>query len=445
MVVIMSEEPPTPEEEEQEEEVEELTPDMLFFLRIRDALGVFSVRQNELLRLAGFMDERAAEIDNATQRARELIRGQLDEIDETAIDQLVTLFTELDQADLGDGDLSPEDRQSAISTALQEITEGLPDGVASTYMDGVLRAVHAPPGVGILRSSLLVSLVGELEMLVDFLARACYERQPSALQDSGRQFTWGEIAEYESIDELRDHVVDRMIEDVLRGSLSEWVDHFVRKFKVAPISLAGSFAAQEIVQRRHCIVHNAGQVSVAYIDRLSQFDLKVEVGDDLEVSSEYLQEAADTLYLIAFSLSWALGFKLISEPDAIDGLETTFANRSYFLLRDRRYELVCRIGKEAPLSKIDESSRFVIQVNYWLAHKLAGKFEVVRQEVEGLEVATRSRNYNLAKHALLDEYEDAYRIAQSMIRDESLKPEHFFTWPLLAGVRDFARRKNEAE
>lgn len=421
---------------------EEPSPDRVFVIRLATLLEHFTVRQGEILRLASYMDEREAEIDNAAQRARDLIRDRLGEPDEGAVDRLISVFTAIDGDDLGDKDLTPQERQDAIVTGLQEVSASLPEGHDTTYIEAVLRAIQAPPGANMLRSSLLVLLVGELEMLVSLLARACVERHPAALDDSGRTFTWSQISRYESIADMRDAVVDRTIEDVMRGSLTEWIDYFVSRFKISPVEPASRFPAQEAIQRRHCVVHNAGLVSSTYLERLSKFRPTAEVDDELVVDSEYLRNAADALYMVAFALTWSLGYKLCAADDERATLATTFANRTYFLLQERRFGLVKQIGATAPLDKIDEITALTIRVNHWLAHKLLGEFDSVRPEVEQLDVRSKSRLFNLAKSALLDEHEEASRIAQSMIRDEELRPEFLFTWPLLAGVRDFIRKKS---
>ena len=433
-----------PDVDSDESENDELTPDYLLALRLREALAAFSARQTEILRLAEFMEERSTEIDNATERAKEIISAQIGDINEDVVDRLVQVFTTLTDSDLGEDDLSPEDRQSAIVRAFADVTASLPDELTAPYLEGALRAIQAPPGVDLLRSSLLVTLVGELEMLVNVIARAAVERQPSSLDESGRQFTWAEISAYESLDDLRDHVVDRAIEEVFRGSLTDWMEFFTKRFKMAPIKAAQSFSAQESIQRRHCIVHNAGMVSSLYLERLRGNGLDLEVGDDLEVTPEYLRQAADTLYLVAYSLCWAVGFKLIREDDAKEELTSMLANRVYYLLQDRRFSLVRQIGQEVPYDKIDGLASFVIKVNFWLAYKLDGKFEKIRRDVEMLDVTTRSRQFRLAKLALLGQDEEAYDLAQAMIRDEELRPEFLFTWPLLAGAREYARKKSEA-
>jgi len=439
---------PPADEAADEEEDPPLSPDTLFVIRISNLLATYSLRQSEVLRLADYMDERAAEIDNAARRARDLIRTQIDAVDtvdDRAVADLIGLFERIQNDSHEDEDLSQDERRDAFLTAMREVSESLPEGHASTYIESVLRAMQAPPGANVLRASLLVTLVGELEMLVNYLARACFERQPAALDDSGRSYTWADITKHESIDDMRDAVVDRAIEDVLRGSLAEWMDYFVKRFKISDIAVAKDYAAQEAIQRRHCIVHNGGLASSQYLEKLASFRPTTPIGAELDVNADYLRRAADTLFLVAFGLVWSLGFKLCSDVNARESLATSFANRTYFLLQEHRYDLVKAIGRSAPTDRLDEDSAFVIQVNYWLAHKMNGEFDEVRSEVENLRVASKSRRFNLAKHALLDEHDDALRVAESMIRDDELRMEYLFTWPLLAGVRELMRKKSEAE
>ncbi|QBJ20533.1 hypothetical protein KocCE7_00640 [Kocuria marina subsp. indica] len=434
---------PGEEPTEEDEQTERLPPDQVLALRMGTLLGTFSIRQTEILRLVRFMDERANEIDNAARRAKEIISAQLDDApDEESIEKLIDLLTaQMDESseDAKSSGLSEEEQQEAFVKALKEIGESVPDGHYATYVESVLRAVRTPPSGEFLRSSLLVTLVGELEMMVNQLARAAVERQPSTLEDSGRTFTWSEISSYDSLADFRDVVVDRAIEDVLRGSLADWMNYFVKKFKIDPVKVADSYDAQETVQRRHCIVHNAGTVSSLYLTKLGPFKRGGEIGDPLDVDSGYLQRAADTLFLVAFALVWSLAVKLCQEDEHRDRVFSELSNRSYFLLQEHRYDLLIRIGQTAPIQRLPERFRLVVQVNVWLAHKLGGQFDTVRQEIESFDVSARSRDFQLARYALLDDYENAARVADSMMRDDELSKAHYLTWPLLAGVREYRR------
>lgn len=422
------------------EDSEQYSADEIFIIRLLHLLDVYSTRQKEILRLAQYAEERSTEIDNAKRQAHEYVSQQIggDEVDGTALDQLYELLQEVDRlSEEADDDLSKEENREVILAALAEVGRTLPQGLLTTYIEGIARATSAPPAVDMLRSSLLVSLVGELEMMVNQLARACFERQPGALDKTGKTFTWANLKGFDSIDDVRDAVVDHTVEDALRGSLVDWIEYFRKRFDVKNVSAAESYEAQEIIQRRHCIVHNAGQVSSQYLEKLAEFKVNKRVNDRLMVSVEYLDEAADTLFLVGYSLIWAVGFQMCRDLEAREPLESALTNRVYFLLQERRYGLVMRIGSHAPYTRLKDSSAFVFQVNVWLAYKLSGAFEQVRNEIEQFNVATRSRNFNLAKLALLDRHKEAYELAQQMIRDDQLRPEFLYTWPLLSGAREY--------
>jgi len=393
--------------------------------------------------MSEFFTERDAELNDAKERAKRSIeRGLQQDVDEDLLDRYLRIFADIDDLEEVE-EPDRKEREIAFSEGLAEIGSELPEGVEATYIEAIVRTTRRSIGSRFLHSSLLMILVGELEMFINQLARASFEARPTALDQGERQLTWAEISSFDSIDALRDRVVDKTVDDLLRGSLQDWVEFFESKFGINQITAARSFDAVEAVQRRHCIVHNAGHVSQQYLDKLGEKNVSVELHDLLEVDDPYVQKTADILFLVAYSLAWAIAMKVNPDPEWRDELVSTFANRTFYLLQDRRYSLVASIGESVPLDKMKgesgEYSAFIIQVNRWIALKEAGKFELARKEVEELPVATRSDHYKLAKYALLDEKEQAHEVAQRMIRNDELSRSHMLTWPLLRGVRDYAR------
>lgn len=410
-----------------------------FAVRLRRLFITFSSRQTDILRLIDFIDERAEEVDSATQHARELVEADLGDLpDEDALDRLLALFVNGPQAD-DDQSFPPgsEERREAISRAVAQIGDRLPDGHLPVYVRAAMK-VHrkAPPG-RFLYSSMLVTLVGELEVLVNRLARAAVDKVPGILQESGRQFTWREVSAFGSLDEFRDSVVDRAVEEVLRGSISDWMDFFVKKFKLDPVSVSASLAAQEPIQRRHCIVHNGGLASTQYVEKLSAFKVDQHVGATLPVDSDYLKRAADTLYLVAIELTWKLAGKLCSTDRDRTVVFDSLAESTYELLQSRRYECLMRLGKALPIERTTGRLGLTLRVNTWLAFKRAGQFDAVRSQIEDEDVSSMSRIFQLAKASLLDDNAQAARIAESMLRDNELDPVSLLTWPLLSGAREF--------
>ncbi|KTR76201.1 hypothetical protein NS234_12310 [Microbacterium oxydans] len=447
----MEQETPEPEPElneaaaaDDESEERELSLGEAFYVRLASLIGTFAHRQSEVLRMSEYFGEREGEINDAKRRAKRRIEQELEEADEALIDRYLRIFEAYDDLASDTESVDRAEREAAFADALREVGRELPRGAESTYLQAVLRSTNRSVGAGYLHSSLLMILVGELEMFINQVARACFEVRPTALDQGGRTLTWAEIANHDSIDDLRDWVVDRTVEDLLRGSLIDWMKFFENRFQIAEIKVARSFEAAEAVQRRHCFVHNTGMVSQQYLDKLADFPITAELYDELEVDAKYLSDAADTLFLVGYSLVWALGMKLNPEPEWNEHLLSSLTNRTMFLLQEQRYSLVQRIAEAAPLASLKgergEYCSFVFSVNRWIAYKELGDFEKVRREVENYPVSNRSNNYKLAKAALLDQDEDAHEIAQRMLKDGDLLPSHLLTWPLLRGVREVARR-----
>ncbi|MCU4297628.1 hypothetical protein D3I60_11140 [Brevibacterium permense] len=426
------------------QEEREATPGEAFYLRLRSLLATFAHRQTEILRMSEYFAERDAELNDSKLRAKRSIERHLqEEVDEDLLDRYLRVFESYDELAVENDETTRSEREIAFAEGLNAVGSELPKGIESTYVAAITRATRRSVGSRFLHSSLLTILVGEMEMFINQLARACFEVRPGALDQGGRQLTWATIAGCDSIDEVRDMVVDETIDELLRGSLLQWVEFFETRFGLDQIDAARTFEAIEATQRRHCIVHNAGHASQQYLNKLSDFNVETKLNDLLDVDADYVETAADSMFMIAYSLSWALAMKINPEPYWRDHFVTTFTNRTFFLLQEHRFELVQKIGETAPLKSLKgekgEHCAFIIRVNRWIALKEMGRFKTARKEVEDLPVANRSDDYKLAKHALLDENEKAYEIAQRMIANGELPESHLLTWPLLRGVRDYKR------
>ena len=438
-----SDEEAAPPPAEDQAEARELSPGEAFIGRLILLISTFSNRQSEVLRMSEHFDERDAELNDAKLRAKRLLTRELAEVDESVLDRYLRVFQSIDEAT---GTVAGE-REAALSEALAEVSADLPEGIEQPYVSAVLRSLRPSLGARFLHSSLLTILVSELEMFINQLARACFEVHPGALGKE-RTLKWSEISAFDSIDEVRDHLVDESVVDLLHGSMLDWIEFFEGTFKISQIAAARTFVASEAVQRRHCIAHNAGSASRQYVERLSAFktDVNVKVGQSLEVDSAYIARAADALMLVAYSLVWALGVKLTPDKKWVPRLLSHLSNRTMFMLQEQRYDLVRQIVSGAPLASMSNDNAYsalVMQVNGWIAAKEVGRFADVRADVERFDVATRDNTFKLAKLALLDQNEEGLELAVRMLRDGEIKLAHLLTWPLLRGIRQLYRTKEQ--
>lgn len=416
------------------------TPDQQFVSDIVRSLRWLNDRQSELLRLARGVDEQSSEVDDAAKRAKEFIQEQLDDqLDENGLAELLDLLQDRFLSSK-DQDLSSSDRKRALATAIEEVLSGLPDGHAGEYLGATARALSVPKSGHFLHNSLLVLLVGDLEMFVNEVGRACFTRSPETLKRNEQTLRWAEISAHDSLESVADSLVNRTIEDVMRGPLADWMDFFKKTFKAPAIEAATTYRAQEVLQRRHCIVHNAGNASSLYTKKLEGYsEHGTQTGDSLEVDSEYLRNAADSILEISYSLAWAMGATICREEASRDALFEALGDVIYDLLQRQRPEVVIQLTSAAPLDKLPETTGLIMKINRWVAHKELGKLDNVQKEIEDFNTSTRSSDFQLAKLALLDKHPEALTLAESMLNTGDLARAHYLTWPILRGVRAHQR------
>lgn len=137
----------------------------------------------------------------------------------------------------------------------------------------------------------------------DFI-RAIFTSRPEILSSSEKNISFKDLHEVGSIDEMRKRIIDREVENIMRGSHSDqlaWIDSRL-KTTLSEHQLWPSLV--EIFERRNLITHTNAQISLQYLSicRNAGVDVKdLKVGDRLTVSSDYLKKS--TYSLIEFGLS----------------------------------------------------------------------------------------------------------------------------------------------
>ncbi|UFU14652.1 hypothetical protein LQK89_02825 [Curtobacterium sp. C1] len=422
------------------------SPDEQLLEGLLEAFEVFSHRLREIRRLGRYVRERGEEIDDAKTRARELIQQQLSEVNDDALDELMESWRQTVYAAAEAEGLSDDDRREVVQSALEEASQGLPEGALSSYLRSIVRVTIAPPAAPMLLASLLIALVGELETLFGSVTRALYIHDPTKLEQSGKQYAWAEIKKFGTLDDFEAHVRDHTVDRMLHGSFGDWVSELKNRFHIPEPARSGDFETLEIIQRRHLMVHNRGFVSRQYLEKLDQFEHDTKLHDELEVDYDYLTRAADTLLVVSLSLISGATFRVTSNEEVAQTMEGFLANTCFWLLQEKRYEAVVDITRRLPVGKVKtELYRHIIQVNGWIALKQLGRFRECADAVRRFDVSARSNDLRLAKLALLDDVERADKLAQQMLAEGQLLHEHWLTWPLLADVRAYHDRQTLGE
>jgi hypothetical protein len=221
-----------------------------------------------------------------------------------------------------------------------------------------------------LRSSLLVTSFGALEVLIGVLAREFYLAHPGALGDEPK-FTLKELQQFDSLDDARTAAVASQVDKLLQGDLAEWEKRFESRLHLPLDSYCIDHSTlEEMFQRRHVIVHNDSRVSRLYLRRLSGHADLPELDQILPVPRPYLEDALDALDVLGSLLAFNAWRKLFSSEEREATEDIT--RQSYSLMHRGRWAAARKICQAYVNASPKAEHREIFRANHWLAEKRLG-------------------------------------------------------------------------
>lgn len=404
-------------------------------------LDEYLQEQRVVLRLASSVDPER--LDDDRQELEVLVRDRYPGLAPELAEAVVRLFAELTEVRRHEG--ADLDRVLPAMSRFIDVAQELsvePQMLGQVISDWTERQRFSPPSP-VFYKSLLASLTAGFVTFAGELAKVIYQHRPHLLKPDKQSLTWGEIAGASSIDELRNRTIDLHVEAMVRGPARDLVSSFTTSLGVKlPVDVPTP-STLEIFLRRNVCVHNRGRASEQYLRELPNELTKPDLGCLLNVDLTYLAEAADRLMVLAFILVWSSALQLGKlDEERRAAFERWMVNLPYRLLQDRRYLAVERMTRPHFAEAVHDSlSKEILRVNHWLAFKRRGKLEQCRPEIEAWQTHALSKQFQLAKLALLDNMEEGLRLVEEIRGTDDLPLTHWQTWPLLEELRRYEQAK----
>lgn len=286
-----------------------------------------------------------------------------------------------------------------------------------------------------LYNSSLVSLASAAEIYFGNLVGAFFRLAPDAVDVSESPLTYAQLASFGSIEDARAYLLDRKIESVLRDNVEAWLKFAREKLKLSMGYLdPHKDELTEIFQRRNLLVHAGGRVNRIYIANTTEaVRAKVQPGDMITVSREYLLTAIDRIELI-FMLMGAELWKRF-EPKK-DLRSTVIVDMVLEHLKAGRFWLAEGLSKFGAGDKgLPERSQLVSRINQWQALKWLGRFSEVEAEVREIDFSAKAPVFSLAKEVLLDNFDAAFAMIPDLVKAGEVALDDLKTWPLFRDLR----------
>lgn len=349
---------------------------------------------------------------------------------------------------------SPEDRQQ-LAAFFEQMVEGkgrialvTPSHELSVLLEAFVRGLRRNSSrrhTMLLQGGILMSLVGSFEILVADIMGLYYRMHSGSLETEEKTLSLKDIINFGTIDDARDFLIGKKVDDLLRDDLDGWCKAFKSHLgldipKIPPYW--DQFA--EIIQRRHIWVHNGGRASRRYLEKVNWPNVKFpstrpDADDVVWCDSEYITLAIDLFEICGVILFQEVWKKLArhhsvlrwghAETEGLHGVifRNVVASRWFVV------EHLSLWGSRDDAG--DEGDRTVSQCNYWLAVKRQGRLAEVEDALLAFDTSAKAPVFAAVTASLREDVEAFFRVAPRCDFDE----DSLRGWPILDEVRDDPR------
>jgi hypothetical protein len=290
-------------------------------------------------------------------------------------------------------------------------------------------------------TSFLVALVSQYDAYLGRLIRAIYNSKSELLSSSDRQMSFSELSRFSTIDDAKEHIIEKEIESVLRKNHAEQIKWFENKLDIKltkGLDIWPNFI--EITERRNLFVHADGVISHQYIKMCKNHGYKLE--DDIEkcvrlnVSLDYFRYACDCVFEMGAKLGHVIWRKLLKE-------ERTFSDENlnlicHNLISSENYNLSIKLLHFATeIIKTHSSEQILLQlkINHAQALKWQGNEQNCRDYLNEIDWSAKSHKFRLAKEILEENYEEAVQIMKSIGKSGEINKAEYKLDPLYKKLR----------
>lgn len=287
----------------------------------------------------------------------------------------------------------------------------------------------------------LVSIISEYDAYLGELMKEFYIHKPEMLNSLEKNLTFNEIIGFQSIDKIKEFVIEKDIETTLRKSHIEQLMTLEKKFSVSltqGLEILPEFI--EITERRNLFVHCKGVVSSQYLKVCTDSKVSLDgivLGKRLYANNKYLLRAIDVIAELVVKMTHVLWSKIFKEHQ--EKIDFNIIKISYDLLNRKKYKLVIDVltlfTSKSAKHESEESKRYMI-INMAIALKSLNEEKKCKELLGKYDWSAVSNLFKMAEKILTDDFENAVILMRKAYISEELSKENMIEWPLFNNFRD---------
>jgi hypothetical protein len=283
----------------------------------------------------------------------------------------------------------------------------------------------------------IVTLVCQFDAYIGKLVAEVCKTLPTILKNSERKLTFDQILNFNSIDDVKEYLIGKEVESVLRDSHDEQISWFENKLKLnlrENQELLCRFF--EITERRNLFTHNDGIVNENYIKNCKRFNINInglKNGEKLSADLEYYNNAVNTLIEIGTKLGHIIWRKI--NKSEIQETESSINNIAFQLIKHEQYDLSINIIEFALNSykKFDSSlNMYMLIINLAQCYLWKNDSSKALDIINSYDWSACNNDFLIAKCTIENNYCHAIELLK---KESSISKESLLDWPLFKEFR----------
>lgn len=288
----------------------------------------------------------------------------------------------------------------------------------------VTRSILSPSSSALIFQSLYVLAFAHFEHFLSSLTSATLQERDEILGELQEKFSWVQVREPESVSTIKNQLIGKMVNDLLRQSMKKWIEWYSKKNRM---KLPQEFAdeCEQLYELRNLFVHEKS-VKAMYM-KVANYGLVEKVCNQLAALAVNMCESAVVAGKQQGSLKIFFG--------RITRLEVR-------LLDEERLGVVRHMCSRAMSFQELGADGEIHRVNDWIARKRAGDTDGLFEELHAWDAEELGPQFALAKLILSGQAQDAKSEAEDLLARGLLSQDEWDAWPLFDELRQHDFREN---
>ncbi|MBH0029141.1 hypothetical protein I6F53_19490 [Pseudoalteromonas sp. SWN29] len=295
--------------------------------------------------------------------------------------------------------------------------------------------------VEVLEKSLFISLFSAFDKYIGDLIAVIYSINPELYKNINREIQLSEALTYNSIEELREVILDKEIETIKRKSYIEQFNDLEKRFSIKLTKFEAWPVFIEMSQRRNLFTHCDGIVSKQYLDICKSVGYKSKnipsVGEQLKIGGEYFYHSCHIMVQVAVMLGQTLWRK--TSPGCISEIDESLNSLIFDFLHTEDWGksiTLCKYAKDLPKISDDLMER-MFSINYSIALKAIGENSAAKKVLDTKDWTATTYDFRLAYAVICDDFEEAGNLMCRIGKEGDLISEMaYHDWPLFRDFRE---------